>query len=74
VHGLSPTAAEIADAVRQRLPGARIDFTPEASVADLIDSWPQQFDDSPARQDWGWRPAYGLDGLADDFLATLSKG
>jgi threonine 3-dehydrogenase len=74
VHGLSPTAAEIADAVRQRLPDARIDFTPEASVADLIDSWPQQFDDSPARRDWGWRPAYGLDGLADDFLATLSKG
>ena len=38
---------------------------------DLIDSWPQEFDDSSARRDWGWQPAYDLDAMSDDFLAEL---
>ena len=72
-QSLSPTAAELADAIRQRCDSATLDFEPAAHVADLIDSWPQQFDDASARRDWGWEPAYDLNAMSDDFLAEIRE-
>uniref|UniRef100_A0A671LY98 L-threonine 3-dehydrogenase, mitochondrial-like n=1 Tax=Sinocyclocheilus anshuiensis TaxID=1608454 RepID=A0A671LY98_9TELE len=37
------------------------------------DSWPVRFDDSNARQDWGWKPAYGLSELVTDMLASIRE-
>ncbi len=67
VHALSPTALELAEAVRARVPGADVGFAPEAAVADLIDSWPAVIGDASARRDWAWRPAWSLEALASDF-------
>ena len=35
------------------------------------DSWPQVFDDSGARADWGWKPEYDLDGLVSDMVKRI---
>lgn len=35
------------------------------------DSWPVRFDDSNARRDWGWRPAYGLPELVTDMICSI---
>ena len=37
------------------------------------DSWPVRFDDSNARRDWGWEPAFGLGELVTDMLRTIRK-
>lgn len=73
VHGLAPTAQEIADAVRARLPQAEIRFEPEPAVANLVDSWPAVLDDASARRDWDWQPRFDLDAMADDFLEELRR-
>ena len=38
----------------------------------VADSWPMVFDDSGAREDWGWRNAYDLDGLVRVMLQYLA--
>lgn len=73
VHGLAPTAQQIADAVHTRLPGAQIRFEPEPAVADLVDSWPAVLDDASARRDWAWQPQYDLDAMADHFIEELRR-
>jgi threonine 3-dehydrogenase len=73
VHAISPSARELAEAVRERVPGADIGFAPEAAVADLIDSWPAVIGDGSARRDWDWRPAWDLPALAADFGGGLSS-
>lgn len=70
--GPTPSAGEIAEAVRRQLPEAQITFDvePEAAVAlkrDLLigDEW--------ARNEWGWAGAYDLDAMITDTIAELAK-
>ena len=37
------------------------------------DEWPQVFDDSQARQDWGWQHDYDLDHLVEIMINNLKK-
>jgi hypothetical protein len=39
----------------------------------IADSWPASIDDSAARRDWGWAPAYDLQALVDDMLGQLQR-
>ena len=73
VQALSPTAEELRIAIRSRLPSATIEFDPDAEIADLIDSWPQEFVDASARNDWDWSPQFDLDAMSDDFLGELQR-
>ena len=40
----------------------------------LADSWPQVFDDSNARDDWGWEPEYDLSKMCHDMFRLLGPG
>jgi threonine 3-dehydrogenase len=68
VAAFSPDAAELADRVRKAFPRARISFEPDARRQAIVDSWPEDVDDSRARRDWGLRPAYDIDRAFDDYL------
>jgi nucleoside-diphosphate-sugar epimerase len=70
--GLSFTPAELADAITDHLPGFRITFAPDRRQA-IADSWPGSIDDSAARQDWGWRPAYGLEAMVACMLLDIQE-
>lgn len=71
VQGFSPTAGEIAAEVRRRVPDARITFRPDPEKQRILDSWPRRLDDSPARTDWGWRPAWDLKAAVDGYVRAL---
>lgn len=64
----SPTAVEMARAVRRRLPGSEIRFRPKEEVVKIVDSWARN---SSTRRlsSMGWKPQYpDLDGLVSDFI------
>jgi threonine 3-dehydrogenase len=71
VQGFSPTAGEIAAEVRDRIPGAKISFKPEGEKQRVLDSWPRRLDDTPARDDWGWRPASDLKSAVDGYVSAI---
>ena len=71
IQAISPTATELATAIAARLPKAELSFEFDPEVADLIDSWPIEFDDASARRDWHWNPQYDLEKMTDDFIGHL---
>ena len=71
IYAMAPSAAELAGAITQRAPDARLAFDPDPHIVGLIESWPRQIDDASARRDWGWQPRYDLNTLADDFIQEL---
>lgn len=71
INALSPTAEELSQAIIARLPDTEITFRVDIPTADLIDSWPIEFDDTSARRDWNWRAKYELEAMADDFIELL---
>lgn len=74
IQGFSPSASELADAVRGHLPGTDIEFRPEPEMVRIAHSWPRVLDDSSARRDWGWDTQYQLDRAVKDFIAEFKKG
>ena len=68
VTSFSPSAGEVRDLVKQSFPEARIDFKPDLKRQSIIDSWPADLDDSAARDDWGWQPAYDMQRAFNDYL------
>ncbi len=68
VSGFSVSAQEIAERVRHAFPGAQIGFEPDPVRGRIVDSWPEDVDDSRARADWGWKPAYDVNRAFDEYL------
>ncbi len=73
VGAMSFTPAELAEAIRMRIPGFRIEYEVDPVRQAIADSWPNSLDDSAAREEWGWRPEYDLDAMVDDMLANLRR-
>jgi threonine 3-dehydrogenase len=68
----TPSAQELADAVRAKLPEAQITFRPDPEIQRIIDSV-LPLDDHNARQEWGWEPTYTLERMVEDFLGELQR-
>ena len=68
VTAFSPTAAELVERVHAAFPGTSIAFAPDARRQAIVDSWPSDVDDTRARRDWGFQPAYDLDRTFHEYL------
>ncbi|MBI3949004.1 MAG: NAD-dependent epimerase/dehydratase family protein [Acidobacteria bacterium] len=74
VTSFSLTAGEFRDLVLKAFPEAQITFKPDEPRAHIVDSWPSDIDDTPARRDWGWKPDYDIDRAFDEYLVpTISR-
>jgi threonine 3-dehydrogenase len=68
VGAFSLSAAEIATKVRAAFPRSDVTYSPDPVRAKIVDSWPEDVDDSAARQDWGWAPKYDATRAFDEYL------
>jgi len=73
VTAMSVTPAEIAEAIRQHIPGFAVDYEVDPVRQAIADNWPRALDDSEARQDWGWAPRYDLEAMTRDMLTRLQE-
>jgi nucleoside-diphosphate-sugar epimerase len=68
VGGFSRSAAGIRDTVLAAFPAATITYRIDEKRQGIVDSWPADVDDSAARADWGFRPAYDADRAFREYL------
>lgn len=71
LSGLSFTPSELVKAISIHYPGFKCCFTPDFRQ-NIADSWPASIDDSAARKDWGWKPAFDLEGMTSAMFSQLS--
>jgi len=72
VAAMSFTPARLAEEIRVHLPEFAIDYAVDPVRQGIADSWPDAVDDSAAREEWGWRPAWDLPATTADMLDQLS--
>lgn len=68
VTAFNPSAGEFYNLIRDAFPSARITFSADFQRQRIVDSWPADIDDSAARSDWGWQPAYNLSRALKEYL------
>jgi nucleoside-diphosphate-sugar epimerase len=70
VAAMTFTPAQLAAEIRKHIPDFEIEYAPDYRQQ-IADSWPASIDDSVARAEWGWQPAYDLAAMVEDMLARL---
>jgi threonine 3-dehydrogenase len=68
VAAFNPSADEIRQIVLRAFPDARITWELDPKRQGILDSWPEDVDDSAARRDWGFEPAHDLRRAFDEYL------
>jgi threonine 3-dehydrogenase len=74
IGAFSPSAGEVRDIVMAAFPHADISTVVDPKRQAIVDSWPEEVDDSAARKDWGHQPRFDLEKAFHDYLIpTIRK-
>ena len=74
VTAMQLTPERLAAEIRRHIPDFTIDYEVDPVRQAIADSWPHRVDDSAARAEWGWNPAYDLEAMTADMLEHVSGG
>lgn len=73
VTSFSPAASDLEKLVKQSFPDAQIKYFVHEKRQAIVDSWPEDVNDLPARNDWGWIPDYDLERSFKEYLVPAIK-
>ncbi len=62
----------IANEIKKIIPDFKIDYKVDPARQDIAESWPNNMDDSAAREEWGWKPGYNLETMTKDMIEKLT--
>ena len=68
VAAFNPSADEIRQIVVCAFPDAQLTWELDPKRQRILDSWPEDVDDTAARRDWGFEPAHDLRRAFDEYL------
>ncbi|MEM7254851.1 MAG: NAD-dependent epimerase/dehydratase family protein [Pseudomonadota bacterium] len=69
----TPSAAELADVVSEKLSTASIEFHPDPSIQSIVTELVRPLDDNAARSEWGWEPTHDVERIVNDFIDAFGK-
>ena len=59
--------------IRRHYPDFQMVYAIDPLKQSIADSWPNQLDDSCAREEWGWKPRFDLERMTDDMIQKLRE-
>lgn len=68
IGAFNPSADEFRARVLGQFPSAAIGYRVDTRRQGIVDTWPEDVDDSAARRDWGYAPAYDFPRAFDEYL------
>ncbi len=71
VSAFALTPERLAAAIREHVPSFQCEYQSEKVRQGIADSWPNNMDDTAAREEWGWKPDYDLNAMVVDMLDKL---
>ena len=63
----------LAAKIKEYIPGFRMHYEVDPVRQAIADSWPDNMDDSCAREEWDWAPSFDLDSMTVDMITALRK-
>lgn len=73
ITAFSLTAGDFRQRALEAFPEAQITFEPNPRRQGIVDSWPEDVDDTLARKDWGWKPEYDVDKFFNKYFIPEIK-
>lgn len=71
IAAMSVAPETIYATIKKYIPTFEMDYEVDPLIQRIADSWPDSLDDSCARKEWDWQPAYNLERMTLDMLEKL---
>lgn len=71
IASMSFEPEQLAAKIREYIPDFKMEYELDSLRQAIADSWPDSLDDTCAREEWGWKPEYDLDGMTRDMIRNL---
>jgi nucleoside-diphosphate-sugar epimerase len=68
VTSFCPTAQEVELLVKRFFSDVSVDYVPHTGRQAIVDSWPEDIDDTAAAADWDWSPEFDQTKAFEDYL------
>tara|TARA_B100000212_G_scaffold77699_1_gene55140 strand:+ start:1797 stop:2765 length:969 start_codon:yes stop_codon:yes gene_type:complete len=68
VTSFNPTALEFFNSAKSIYPNAKLSYNINKVRQKIVDSWPDNINDSLATKEWGWKPNYNLNDTIQNYL------
>jgi nucleoside-diphosphate-sugar epimerase len=63
----------IAAEIKKHIPNFKMVYAVEPAKQAIANSWPNNMDDSAAREEWGWDPKWNLTAMTEDMLKMIGE-
>ena len=73
ITAMSFDPEEICAAIRKEIPDFRMRYDVDPVRQAIAESWPNRMDDSCARDEWDWAPAFDLESMTRDMIRHLQQ-
>ena len=73
VGAFAPSADEVREEVLRAFPSAQISYGVDVKRQGIVDSWPEDVDDSAARRDWNFAPRFDFKRAMQEYLIPRIK-
>jgi len=73
IAAFNPSAEDFKAKVSRAFPKCKISFQPDLRRQAIVDSWPEDVDDSRARTEWGYAPKYDFERTFEEYLIPNIK-
>ncbi|MDH3346524.1 MAG: NAD-dependent epimerase/dehydratase family protein [Desulfobulbaceae bacterium] len=73
ISAMSFTPQELAAEISKHITGFQITYEIDPVRQAIADSWPDNMDDTPAREQWDWKSEYNLEQMTMDMLNNLAN-
>ena len=68
MKSFNPSAIEFFNSVQNIYLNAKLSYNINKVRQKIVDSWPDNINDSLATKEWGWKPNYNLDDTVNNYL------
>jgi nucleoside-diphosphate-sugar epimerase len=73
ISGMRVSPRLLEQEIKKTIPGFKLTVAVDPVRQKIADSWPDDLEDSAAREDWGWNPTYTLESMAKEMLQILTE-
>ena len=72
LSAVSFTPKQLEEQIKKYIPDFQVIYKPDFRQ-EIARSWPDSIDDSYARKDWDWKPAFDLDKMVETMLKSMQE-
>lgn len=73
ICGMNFAPEDIGAEIKNLMPEFELTYNVDPVRQAIAESWPSSFDDTAAREEWGWKPDYDLPAMTRDMLEKLTE-